>query len=150
MSIDDDGNPIRNLRAALGGLSVFNATYVSSRGIDYGSLGDYDLVVMTEQTTVGSGLAEQLRQYTEAGGNLLVFPPAGADVASYNTFLRRLSAGTLAAFAEQQREVSRLNSEEFIFRDVFRNRSASLRLPTTQGNFPISRGGRHDRHEQAH
>ena len=144
LSIDDDGNPIRNLRAALGGLSVFNATYVSSRNIDYGSLPDYDLVVMTEQTSVGSGLAEQLRQYAEAGGNVLVFPPAGADVSSYNTFLSRLGAGSLGAYEEKAREVSRLNSQEFIFRDVFRNRSSALRLPTTQANYPINRGGRQE------
>ena len=141
LSIDDDGTPIRNLRAALGGLSVFDATYVSSRAIDYGNLGSYDLVVMTEQPEIGSGLAEQLRQYVDNGGNLLVFPPVAADLGSYNALFNRLGAGTLAALDETTREVSRLNSEEFVFRDVFRNRSASLRLPTTQGNFPINRGG---------
>ncbi|OAV45956.1 BatA domain-containing protein [Lewinella sp. 4G2] len=144
LSIDDDGTPIRNLRAALGGLSVFAPTYVSSRNIDYGRLGEYDLVVMSEQPSVGSGLAEQLRQYVEGGGNVLVFPPKNADVNSYGTFLRRLGAGGLQAFEEKTREVSRLNSQEFVFRDVFRNRSASLRLPVTQGNFPIGRTGRRE------
>ena len=144
LSIDDDGNPIRNLRAALGGLSVFEAEYVSSRNIDYGNLGSYDLVVMTEQATVSSGLAEQLRQYAESGGNVLVFPPVGADPASYGTFLGRLGAGSLAAYDPTQREVSRLNADEFVFRDVFRNRSASLRLPTTLGNFPLGRTGRQE------
>ena len=144
LSIDDDGNPIRNLRAALGGLSVFDATYVSSRAIDYGSLGDYDLVVLTEEANVGTGLAEQLRQYVDNGGNLLVFPPRTASLDSYNPFLSRLGAGSMAAFDTTAREVSQLNNEEFVFKDVFRNRSASLRLPTTQGNFPISRGGRRE------
>lgn len=141
LSIDNDGVPIRNLRAALGGLSVFGTTYQSSRNIDYGSLGDYDLVVMSELPSVASGLAEQLRQYAENGGNVVIVPPALADVNSYNTFLGRLRAGSLGAYEEKQREVSRLNSEEFVFRDVFRNRSASLRLPTTQANYPISRRG---------
>ena len=36
---------------------------------------------------------------------------------------------------------SSINTNEFIFRDVFRNRNANLRLPTTQGNFPIGRLG---------
>lgn len=141
LNIDDDGTPNRKLGAALGGLSVFAATYVGARNIDYGSLPEYDLVVMTNQTSVGSGLAEQLRQYVENGGNLLVFPPQNADLNSYNTFLNRVSADNFGAFEETVREVSQLNKREFIFKDVFRNRNAALRLPTTQGNFPIGRIG---------
>ncbi|MBC6993863.1 BatA domain-containing protein [Neolewinella lacunae] len=141
LNIDDNATPNRNLRAALGGLSVFDPTYVGSRNIDYGSLGDYNLVILTGQNSVASGLAEQLRQYVENGGNLLIFPPAAADVSSYNAFLRRLGADELGAYDETPREVSQLNSQEFIFRDVFRNRDASLRLPETQGNFPLGRVG---------
>lgn len=145
LAIDDDGQPQRNLRAALGGLSVFSADYVGSRNIDYGALADYDLVVLTEQTAVGSGLAEQLRQYVEAGGNLLVFPTRTADVPSYNAFLTRIGAGGLEPFDETPREVSRINQQEFVFRDVFRNRSRALRLPATTGNFPLGRGGGRER-----
>lgn len=141
LNIDDDGQPQRNLRAALGGLSVFAANYVGSRNIDYGSLADNDLIVLTDQVSVGSGLAEQLRQYAENGGNILIFPPRNADVNSYNTFLTRVGADRLEAFAEQNREVSGLNRREFIFRDVFRNRSSALRLPSTTGNFPLGRVG---------
>jgi hypothetical protein len=141
LNIDDDGTPNRNLRAALGGLSVFDAQYVGARSIDYGALGGYDLVIMTGQASIGSGLAEQMRQYAENGGNLLIFPPKNADITSYNTFLNRLSADNLSAFEEKAREVSVLNKREFIFRDVFRNRNAALRLPTTQGNYPMGRVG---------
>lgn len=141
LNIDDDGTPNRNLRAALGGLQVFAATYTGARNIDYGSLGTYNLIVVTDQVTISSGLAEQLRQYVTNGGNLLVFPPAKADVNSYNIFFNRLEADQLSAYEATPREVSRLNDQEFIFRGVFRNRNQALRLPTTQGNFPIGRVG---------
>lgn len=141
LNIDDDGQPNRNLRAALGGLSVFAANYVGSRNIDYGALAENDLIVMTDQQNVGSGLAEQLRQYVENGGNLLVFPPKNADLTSYNTFLTRVSADKLEPFTEQTLEVDDINQREFIFRNVFRNRSRALRLPTTTGNFPLGRVG---------
>lgn len=141
LNIDDDGQANRNLRAALGGLSVFAPDYVNARNIDYGALGNYDLVVMTDLSQVASGLAEQLRQYVNNGGNLLVFPPRNANLASYQTFLQRFPADELREFDPTPREVSRINTNEFIFRDVFRNRNANLRLPTTQGNFPVGRLG---------
>jgi|AntRauTorckE5430_2_1112549.scaffolds.fasta_scaffold00669_6 hypothetical protein len=141
LNIDDDGEPQRNLRAALGGLSVFSPTFTGSRAVDYGGLADNDLIVLTDQQSVGSGLAEQLRQYVEGGGNLLIFPPRNADLTSYNTLLTRLGADRLEAFDENTREVSGINRQEFIFRDVFRNQSSALRLPTTTGNFPLGRSG---------
>jgi hypothetical protein len=141
LNIDDDGQANRNLRAALGGLSVFAANYVSARNIDYGALGNYDLVIMTDLPQVASGLAEQLRQYVNNGGNLLVFPAQSADLGSYRTFLQRFPADEIQAYEATPREVSAINTNEFIFRDVFRNRNANLRLPTTQGNFPIGRLG---------
>ena len=142
LNIDDDGRPQRNLRAALGGLSVFAADYVGSRNIDYGALGDNDLIVVSDLPAIGSGLAEQLRQYAENGGNLLLFPPANADLTAYNTALTRLGVDRLDAFTEQSREVTGINRQEFIFRDVFRNRARALRLPVSTGNFPLARGGR--------
>ena len=141
LNIDDDGQPQRNLRAALGGLSVFAANYAGSRNIDYGALADNDLIVVSDLATVGSGLAEQLRQYAENGGNVLIFPPRNADLNAYNTFLGRLGADRLEPYTEQSREVTRINRQEFIFRDVFRNRARALRLPVSTGNFPLARGG---------
>jgi hypothetical protein len=96
---------------------------------------------MTDLPQVASGLAEQLRQYVNNGGNLLVFPAQSADLGSYRTFLQRFPADEIQAYEATPREVSAINTNEFIFRDVFRNRNANLRLPTTQGNFPIGRLG---------
>ncbi|WP_116124986.1 BatA domain-containing protein [Lewinella sp. IMCC34183] len=142
LQIDGDGRFDRNLTAALD-LNVFDPTRVTAQAIDYGSLGSYELVILTDLASIGTGLAEQLRQYVRGGGNLLVFPPAGADLSSYNAFLRPLPADELGAYQEQQREVSGLNDEEFVFSGVFENRRAALNLPTTAGNYPLTRyGGR--------
>lgn len=135
-----DGAPVQNrsLAAALG-LAVFEADRVSARTIDYGGLGGYDLLIVTDLPDPGSGLAEQLRQYVRDGGNLLLFPPAGADVDAYNRLLTSLPADQLGAYETRQREVASLNEEEFIFSDVFQGRQRALNLPVTQGNFPLTR-----------
>ena len=140
LHIDGGTEQDRNLAAALQ-LEVFAAERVSAQNIDYGGLGSYDLLIVTDLPSVGSGLGEQLRQYVSNGGNLLVFPPAGADVADYNRFLTALPADELDGFQEGTREVSSLNDEEFIFSDVFENRQAALNLPVTQGNFGLGRYG---------
>ncbi|CAH0999769.1 hypothetical protein LEM8419_01069 [Neolewinella maritima] len=140
LNIDADGTPDRNLAAALA-LRVFTPTYTSAQNIDYGTLADHQLVILTELPSVSSGLAEQLRQYVREGGNLLVFPPAAADLSSYGSFLSGFPVGTYQGFQEREREVSGINEEEFVFSDIFEGSRRALNLPRTLGNFPLARGG---------
>jgi hypothetical protein len=128
----------RFLRAALEGLGVFSADFLSSQGLDYSSFANYQMIILEDLANISSGLANELQQYTQAGGNLLVFPAKSADLSSYRGFLTPFGANELRTYDETLRTVGSINTEEFIFKDVFENRSAALRLPTTQGNFPLS------------
>lgn len=135
----------RFLSAALKGLNVFETSFVSSQGIDYSTLSDYQMIVSEELSSFSSGLAAELQSYVQSGGNLLVFPARDADIASYNSFLTPFPANNLKAFDATERSVGHINTEEFVFADVFENRRANLKLPSTQGNFPITRfGGRQE------
>ncbi|MGB3798562.1 MAG: BatA and WFA domain-containing protein [Lewinella sp.] len=140
LHIDGDNSSDRNLSAALQ-LAVFDATEVTAQNIDYGNLGNYDLLILTDLSAIASGLGEQLRQYVNDGGNALLFPPAGADLASYNSFLSTLPADELQGYEERAREVSGLNDEEFIFENVYEERQSALNLPVSQGNYPLTRYG---------
>lgn len=137
----NNGSTDRNLSAALRGLSVFRADFTDARQIDYGSLGDYQLVILSDLDQVSSGLAARLEEYASDGGNLLIFPGRTAQVESYRSFLSTFPTDALDPFEENSREVDFINTREFVFRDVFDNDGAALRLPTTQGNFPIGRRG---------
>ncbi len=135
------GTTDRNLRAALGGLSVFQADFSNSQQLDYGQLGDYQLIILSDLDQLSSGLVARLNEYVTAGGNLLVFPPVKANLNSYRDFLASFPTDVLGAFEEKEREVSFINTKEFVFKDVFGNEAAALRLPTTQGNFLIASQG---------
>ena len=140
LHIDGDNSPDRNLAAALQ-LEVFAASTVGAQNIDYGSLGSYDLLILTDLPSIASGLGEQLRQYVTEGGNVLLFPPPSADLTGYNRLLNSLNADELQDYQERPREVSGLNDDEFTFAGVFEVRQTALNLPSTQGNFPITRYG---------
>lgn len=137
----------RNLNAALRGLSVFAPTFSVDRQLDYGSLSEQQLIIVSGLGQISSGLSARLTEYVRNGGNLLLFPPQAADLNSYRNFLNNFPADELANFDTKAREIDFINTDEFIFKDVFDNRNSSLRLPTTQGNFPLSRFG--SRRQQA-
>ena len=140
LHIDGDNSADRNLSAALQ-LDVFAATTVNAQNIDYGSLNTYDLLILTDLPSIASGLGEQLRQYINGGGNVLLFPPPSADLTGYNRLLTSLNADELQEYQERPREVSGLNDDEFVFSGVFEERQTALNLPSTQGNYPLTRYG---------
>ncbi|MEM8583859.1 MAG: BatA domain-containing protein [Bacteroidota bacterium] len=133
------GSADRRLSAALSGISVFAPEFISAQQIDYSRLNEYQLIILDGLNQISSGLANEIKQYIENGGNVLLFPPKTADIQSYGTFLGNLPADKLVSYEETAREVSYLNTDEFVFKGVFRNQGQALRLPTTQGNFGLNR-----------
>ena len=136
-----DGAANSYLSAALRKIPYFTVTDSRSNAIDYAGLTDNQLVVLDEPQAVSSGLGGALQQYIEGGGNVLFFPRRNGDKNSYNNFLKQLRANELGAFATEERRVGQLNTEAFVFQDVFENRNANLKLPVTRGNFALTRYG---------
>jgi hypothetical protein len=131
----DEEKPDPFLDAAFKGISYFKVTNQLSRQLDYSRFPVYQLIVCNSLVSISSGLAQALKQYVENGGNVVVFPAFNANTATYNSFLASIPANDLQNFEQQERNVADVNTEEFVFKDVFENKSANLKLPVTKGNF---------------
>jgi len=127
------------LSAAFRSIPYFTADNLISRNLDYSKLAGYQFIVLNELTELSSGLSFALRQYAGNGGNILVFPSEKASLASYNSFFGAFPANGFTGFEVRERIVGQVNVEEFVFRDVFENKSANFRLPVTTGNFRWNR-----------
>ncbi|HPG08838.1 MAG: BatA domain-containing protein [Lewinellaceae bacterium] len=134
--------PDRYLQAALAGLQNFQVTAQSAQNIAYSEFGNYQLIILQDLPGISSGLGSALRQYLENTGNVLIFPAHNIDLQSYNDFLQAVPAGQLFAPDTLHRQVARINTEEFIYNNVFERIRPNLRLPETNYNFGISRASR--------
>ena len=137
----NDGTTNKYLNSAFKGLGYFKINNQSANQIDYAGLSGNQLIILKDLKNISSGLGSELAQYVRNGGNLLVFPAAGASLDSYRSFLNNLQANELQTYEASPREVSVINTEEFIFQDVFENISRNIKLPVTQGNFKVSQFG---------
>lgn len=137
---EEQPNPY--LTAAFSGFANFQLVNQLSTNLDYSQFSNYELIVLNELINISSGLSFELRQYVENGGNLLIFPDRNANVPDYRQFLSGFPANELTGFEDQERQVVSVNTEEFIFRDVYDNADANLKLPVSQGNFRTSRYSR--------
>jgi len=140
-----NARPDRYLSALFKGLSQFELDAVPESSIKYDELKDYDLIILSDLKKVSSGLSSELKSYVENGGNVVVFPSKLTDVDSYNTFLTQLNANTINAWEDEEKNVSKINTSEFTFSNVYVSTGSNLKLPTTKGNFDFNnfsrRGG---------
>jgi len=127
------------LNAAFKGIETFNIVNKSTQNLDYSSFSSYDLIVTNDLNSLSSGLTFELTEYIKNGGNVLMFPAISANKQSYNAFLDGIPANQLGANEKSERKVSNINTEEFVFKDVFENKSALFKLPVSQSNFVLSK-----------
>ncbi len=141
MAINED-RPNRYLNAAFTGVPYFKIDNKGSQSLDYSQFANYQMIVLNGLRSISSGLALQLNQYAENGGNVLVFPGRNANIETYKAFLDAFRANQFVALEEQEKEVGRVNYEEFIFKDVFENSRRNLKLPVTQVSYKLTTLGR--------
>ncbi len=127
------------LDATFKGVDYFEIVNQLSGNLDYSAFPEYHLIITNGLNAFSTGLSSGLKQYVENGGNVLVFPATTVNIKSYNSFLASLRANELQSLEKLERKVSVMNTEEFVFNDVFENQSANLKLPVSQANYTLSK-----------
>jgi hypothetical protein len=137
LSINDQQEN-RYLNAAFSGLPYFELTNLNVRNLSYSDFANYDLIILNDLIEITSGLGSELGQYIRNGGNVLLFPALEADINSYKSFLSGLQANELVNLERTERSVSSVNTQEFVFFDVFEEEQRNLKLPVTTANFKLT------------
>jgi len=102
----------------------------SDKQLDFSSFGQYTLIILNGVKEISSGLRQEITRFVTNGGNILIFPPDDADLAGYNDLFRIFNAPSITGKDTVKINVSDINTESLIFRDVFeRNASGKIVLP---------------------
>lgn len=131
----NEGGPNRYMDALFKGVKSFSLSNQSVNQLQYQQFVNFDLIILNDLRTISSGLSNELGQYLRNGGKVLVFPSKNAEINTYNTFLSLSGANTFTILNKTKKEVSGINTEEFIFSDVFINNSRNLKLPQSQMSY---------------
>lgn len=137
LCINED-NPNRYVDAVFKGINYFKLTNINSKSIDYSKLPGYKLIICNGLRTISSGLAQELTQFMKSGGNVLIFPSDQSDINSYKNYLNSIGGNEFASFQVGEKTVAKINFDDFVFKDVYDNPKANLKLPTTTASFSIN------------
>ncbi len=134
----NDGGGNKYLKSVFNSISYFNFVNKSVSGFQYSELKNYNLVILNDISSPSSGLISEISEYVINGGNLLIFPPKSASITAYNNLLNSLAADNFKQVGVAQKEVSKINTNDYIFSDVYLKRNKNLKLPITQTSFTVS------------
>lgn len=123
------------LNALLGKNDFFVMQNVAFNQLNYADLLKQQFVILNGLKQISTGLSSELKKFVEGGGNLLVFPDAGADISSYNSFFQMMGADQFSGFSAQKKTVSEINTRNEVFADVFQQVPQNLALPQVSGSF---------------
>jgi hypothetical protein len=113
-----------------------------SNNIQYANFPDYNLIIVNELTHISSGLMTELKKYVDEGGKVLFFPSASGTLDQYNAFLKMMGANEFKAWEEKEKQVGSINTDAFIYKDVFTRTRPNMRLPKVTASFNLSAAGR--------
>ncbi len=146
LSLNQSGEN-RYLKSVFKGLAYFNLENASANKFQYSDLKNFDLIILNELVSMSSGLIQELSRYVVNGGNLIMFPSKSANKDNYNELLNALAADNIREMRNEQKTVSKINTKDFVFSNVYLKNNRNLKLPVTQSNFEItsySNRGRQD------
>jgi hypothetical protein len=137
----NDRLPNETISAVFSNPKNFISEQATSNSLNYASLPTYDLIILNELSTISSGLVSELHKYVLDGGKVLFFPNTSGSVDQYNALMRAMGAGDLQPYKIQERQVGKINTDAFVYHDVFNRTRSNMRLPKVSGSFPLAGSG---------
>ena len=130
--IINGGNENEYLNSVYRSDVFFTVTNVSSGNINYAGLSKYPFLILNEVGQISEGLIQQLREYVDKGGSLMIYPELAGDQQGLKKLLQTLGTDFPAEVVTAETKVSFMNLQHSIFKGVFENIPKNLDLPVAK------------------
>lgn len=98
--------------------------------LNFDNLSSYNLIILENISKLTSGLINNLKVYTENGGNLCIIPSTEMDIDSYTILAKALNIPAYSKLNTRIVKVSSLNKTHSVFKEVFEKKSQQTEFPT--------------------
>ena len=113
----------------------FQVDFQASGNIKSNYFVDYQTIILDELKDISSGLAQELSNFVEKGGTLCVIPATDIDLESYNNLFGRLQTSFYRALDTANTEISKINYQHYLYRNVFKEVQQRTVLPKVNTHY---------------
>jgi len=116
---------------------LYRFSQVNQKMIDFAELKQQDFIVLNEVDELSSGLAEELIQFADNGGGVLLIPGQKIDASSLTAFTQRFQGPAFSSLKQQESKVNFIDSESPFFADMFDRIPKNMDLPNVLEYYPL-------------
>jgi len=131
LAINEQGNN-QYLQAIYRSDPFFKLDNTPVGNINYSALSSYSLIVLNEVSSISSALSQELYNYVKKGGNLLIFPSLGNNIAPLKNLLQTLGTDVPEQIVTQEAKVTYINLQHPLFGGVFEKIPQNPDLPVAK------------------
>jgi len=110
----------------------------NAQTVNIDMLKNYSLVILNGANTLSATLSEGLKNYVNAGGSLMVFPPSNGNPSGVNGLLNNLGGIQFTNLDTAKTFVTHYNKSHEIFRDMFVKAPENIELPIAFRHYRLS------------
>ncbi len=117
--------------------SSIHFTSCETKSINYQLLPEQDLIIIELNKHITDGLSQELSQYLNEGGNLLLLSP---DESNYNNQLNTyLGLPQIEKLDTSLTKIDKINLEHQLYRNVFEQYPENIDLPVVQKHYKLQK-----------
>ena len=120
--------------------ALFKAENNNVNSFNAKQLPNYSLVVLNSVSNISSSLSKALSEYSQEGGNILVFAPNG-NPSGINSFLQSTVGTSFGTLNKEKLFVSSFNKSHPVFSGLFEKVPDNIDLPIAYEYYNIRSGG---------
>lgn len=116
----------------------FDFSSVSLKQLNYGTLENYNLIVLNELETIPSGLSTALKSFTDNGGHITLVPAIAIDVNSYNQLSSAYFNTRYTTKIPQEIAVANVVFDHPLYNNVFEKSVSNFQYPKVNSYYTVS------------
>ncbi|MFN8153432.1 MAG: BatA domain-containing protein [Bacteroidia bacterium] len=135
-----DGTPLKYLEALFGKDPSFVLKRATTGTVDFSALQNTEMVLLEDIREISSGLAQELRKFTEAGGTLCIFPDSAIADPSLNAAFAALGIDQMGGINASADKVISVDVQHPVFNEVFETkqmRDGRIDYPSVARHFDL-------------
>ncbi len=126
------------LNALFRGDSSFHFVNLSDKKLDYTSFGNYNLIILNSLEEFSSGMIQELNEFTNSGGSLVIFPPSNMKPDNYKAFLSSFHLPVPEKVDTNRQPIASIALESDLYKDVFEKSASGKVILPENADFPVA------------
>ncbi len=106
--------------------------------LDYNLLEKQDAIVLNELSDIPQALQTTLKSFVYKGGNLILIPGQGINLATLNSFVANFGAMQFKSTTQGEKKVTKINFNHPLFSSVFEKKIDNFQYPSTRTTFGLN------------